>query len=229
VDLRVELPEAVNIQTLEKIHDKIRDTYPISKKRVLFEGRMSAGDQVLASAKQTHLGFAFYSADNLHVFQARRDGFSFSRLAPYDTWENLRDEAKRHWSLYKRTVSPLHIDRIALRYINEISIPGPRIDFDDYFLTIPKIGSQLPQALSKFIMQLHVPQPDLDAHVILTQTMQTGPSPDGAISVILDIDTFIEQKQMSEPEAWAAIEALRVRKNDFFEGCITDRARELFY
>ncbi len=32
----------------------------------------------------------------------------------------------------------------------------------------------------------------------------------------------------SDDEVWALLEALRNRKNEFFEGCITDKTRELF-
>ena len=48
-------------------------------------------------------------------------------------------------------------------------------------------------------------------------------------SVILDLDVFKDGVEVvSDDELWALLETLRNRKNEFFEGCITDRARELF-
>src|SRR5262249_33567733 len=35
-----------------------------------------------------------------HVAQFRPDGFTFSRLNPYVTWEQLRDQAIKAWDLY---------------------------------------------------------------------------------------------------------------------------------
>jgi uncharacterized protein (TIGR04255 family) len=226
IDLQVKLPPDQTIERLQRIHDKIRADYPIMKKRVFFEGEISAGEQLGASAKQRHMGFAFYSTDGLYVFQARLDGFTFSRLAPYESWENLRDQAKRYWDLYRQYAAPVHIQRVGLRYINQINIPSRQIDFDDYFLTIPKIGPGLPQVLREFLMQLQLPQEDLGALAIVTQTIAPPPEPN-TVSVILDIDIFVQQ-QMSDENAWALVEALRVRKNDVFEGSITDRTRELF-
>ncbi len=227
IDLQVTLPAGITVETLEGIHKVIQADYPMARKRVFVEGEFSAGEQVGASTKQRHLGFAFYSADKLHVFQARLDGFTFSRLAPYDSWENLRDQARQQWKLYKRYTSPVHIRRVALRYINQINIPSQQVDFDDYFLTIPKIGQQLPQTLSHFLMQLQLPQADLDALAIVTQTL--APSLDAnTVSVILDIDIFAQGQEMPDERAWSLVEDLRVRKNDLFEGSITDRTRELF-
>lgn len=48
-------------------------------------------------------GFLLSSSDKLRIVQARLDGFTFSRLAPYETWERLRDEAKSAWRIRKRT------------------------------------------------------------------------------------------------------------------------------
>lgn len=227
IDLQVTLPPAVTIETLERIHREIENDFPTMKKRLFMEGELSAGERVAASAKQRHMGFAYYTADGRYVFQARLDGFTFSRMAPYDSWEDLCSQAQRYWSVYRRHASPTHIHRIALRYINQVDIPIRELDFDDYFLTIPKIGPRLPQGLAGFLMQLQMPQQDLEALAIVTQTM-APPQTKDQVSVILDIDIFVQQQQMSDDDAWALVEALRVRKNDLFEGSITDKARELF-
>jgi len=228
IDLQVALPPQVTIETLGRIHKEIQTEFPIMKKRMFMEAELSAGEQVGASAKQKHLGFAFYNGTNEYVFQARLDGFTFSRLAPYDSWEDLRSQAQRYWDLYRQYTSAVHIHRVALRYINQINIPKRQIDFDDYFLTIPKIGPKLSQALGQFLMQLQLPQPDLGALAIVTQTL-TPPQTAEQVSVILDVDIFVQQQQMSDDDAWTLVESLRVRKNDLFEGSITDKTRELFY
>ena len=48
-----------------------------------------------AGLRQEQNGYIFASSDERQIFQARLDGFSFSRLAPYDRWETFRDEARR--------------------------------------------------------------------------------------------------------------------------------------
>ena len=63
-------------------------------------------------------GYLFTSVDGRQVVQARLDGFTFSRLKPYDKWESLRDEARELWQHYVQIASPETVTRVALRYIN---------------------------------------------------------------------------------------------------------------
>ncbi len=76
-------------------------------------------------------------------------------------------------------------------------------------------------------MQLHFPQPDFGGLLILTETAVPPPAPD-TNSVILDLDVFRETDMASDDKIWALLERLRDRKNEFFEGCITEKTRSLF-
>ena len=228
IDIRVELPtSAKGLQVLESVHDRVKDKYPGKRKRVYVVGQFSAGDEVGASASQTPMGFAFSSEDGKQIFQARRDGFTFSRLRPYGSWPELRDEARHLWDIYREIVKPEKITRVAVRYINQIDIPFPTIDYKDYFRTIPEVSPDLPQALSGFLMQLQFPQTDFEGLLILTQTAIPPPNP-ATSSVILDLDVFKETEMVLTEDVWGMLEILRNRKNEFFEGCITERTRSLF-
>jgi uncharacterized protein (TIGR04255 family) len=228
LDIKVELPGTLSLQVLESIHNRVRDKYPGKANRNYVESQFSVGDQVSATAKQTPMGFAFSSQDGKQVFQARRDGFTFSRLRPYGNWAELRDEGRRLWNIYREIVNPERITRVAVRYINQIDIPGPAIDYKDYFRTTPEVSPSLPQGLSGFFMQLQFPQPDFEGLLILTQTAVPPPHPDTS-SVVLDLDVFkAVTESPSDAEVWDLLERLRNRKNEFFEGSITDRTRELF-
>ena len=89
IDIRARLPESVRLSDLEALHEMIREDYPEKLDRNLAEGRFEVGTHVSASARQRRLGFLFKSADEKQVFQARLDGFTMSRLAPYERWEDL--------------------------------------------------------------------------------------------------------------------------------------------
>lgn len=228
IDIRVELPHSVTgIQVLESVHDRVKNRYPGKKRRIHVQGQFSAGAEVGASATQMLMGFAFSSEDGKRVFQARRDGFTFSRLRPYGSWPELRDEGRRLWEIYREVVAPVRITRVAVRYINQIDIPLSQIDYKDYFRTIPEVSPELPQGLSGFFMQLQFPQTDFGGLLILTQTAVPPPNP-ATNSVVLDLDAFKESEMASDEEVWGLLEILRNRKNEFFEGCITDRTRALF-
>ena len=49
-----------------------------------------------------------------------------------------------------------------------------------------------------------------------------------AIAVGADKPNFPYEAIVDDAEAWRLLEVLRDRKNLFFEGCITDRTREIF-
>ena len=228
IDIRVELPITVTPDTLESIYDVVKEHYPRKEKRLYVQGQFSLGEEVGALAKQTLMGYVFSSKDGKQILQARLDGFTFSRLKPYGTWLTLRDESRGLWNIYRDLVKPSMINRIAVRYVNQIDIPLQHIDYKDYFRTTPEVSPDLPQGLSGFFMQLQFPQPSFNGMLILTQTA-IPPMVPGTTSVILDLDVFkASTKMVSEEELWTLLEALRNRKNEFFEACITDKTRELF-
>ena len=227
IDIQVDLPAEIELKDLEAIQAAIKTEYPGRRTRLTLRGEFSAGEQAGATARQKTMGYLFYSPDERQVFQARLDGFTYSRLAPYQNWESLRDEAIRLWQRYRTVTQPTKVKRVAVRYINQINIPQLSVDFKDYFRTFPEISPDLPQGLSEYLMRLAVPQEDLKATLILTQAMVPPPQPD-TVSVLLDIDLFIDNVAFaSETELWALLEAFRARKNEFFEGCITDETRRL--
>jgi uncharacterized protein (TIGR04255 family) len=95
IDFRVELPVSATLQLLESVYDIIKRQYPVKANRVNVRSVLSVGSEIGASTDQTVMGFAFTSEDGKQIFQARRDGFTFSRLRPYAGWRELRDEARR--------------------------------------------------------------------------------------------------------------------------------------
>src|SRR6266487_3933496 len=97
-----DLPNSI-VEELGKLPQDVRDTYPKSTPMSLgrFIGEISP-QKTAASAHQNPLGLQFNSADSRQLFQARLNGFSFHRLAPYESWKPFRDEAFRLWGLYRK-------------------------------------------------------------------------------------------------------------------------------
>lgn len=226
IDIRVELLPTSKLPILEGLHGLVSGQYPDKQQRLYVQGEFSFG----AASSQAHpIGFTFRTKDGKQIFQARLDGFTFSRLRPYGNWAELRDQAKELWHLYRTAIGAPKIVRVAVRYINQINIINQdRIDYKDYFLTSPEVSPTLPQELAGFFMQLRIPQPEFGGMLILTQSAGVPASPEQH-AVILDIDMIKEDPQFSsDDEVWCMLDKLRSKKNEFFEGCITDKARALF-
>ena len=227
LDIRVKLPSQITPAKLKSVQVGEKERYPQQEKGLLFVGEMSMGEQVGASAKQALKGYRFISQGKRQIFQARFDGFTFNRLAPYETWETFRDEARRLWNVYRSIAKPQNITRLALRYINRLDLPFPLNDLKDYLRTTPEISPNMSQTLSGYFMQLQLPQPDIGAMLCLNQTLIPPPGPN-LVSVILDFDLFCQENVPgSEQDIWKQFEVLRNRKNEVFEACLTNKTRKL--
>jgi uncharacterized protein (TIGR04255 family) len=227
IEFRVELPAASGLGTLQRCFRPIKRLYPIKREVSVGSAVVSFGKNQSVSASNKPIGYVFVTSDKKQVFQARRDCFAFSRLAPYDTWDTFRDEARRLWSIFRRTAKPTQVSRVGLRYINRLDLPLPLNDFRDYIRTVPEVAPGLPQGLAGFFMQLNIPHEDIRCTLLLNQMMIEPPTPE-VVSVVLDIDLFCGTDVPSDDdELWNFCEQMRSRKNKIFQACITDRTEEL--
>lgn len=225
IDIRVTLPkEARTMEHLAGLDSQFRDLYPQRKeiKEVQFKVDL---DHVGHDEKtSTQLGFRYTNTGDTQVIQAGINGFTFSRLPPYEDWERLKEEAERTWRIYSDHVRPETITRVAARYINKLVLPGPTLDFDGYLRYVPKVPKVLPQVIGAFFSRIVVGDLEQRFTAIITQSFQPSPT---EISVILDIDVYRIKVFTDEHEAWAVIDELRAFKNRIFFDCITEKAAKL--
>jgi uncharacterized protein (TIGR04255 family) len=231
IDLRVTLPEGFSLNKLAEIHPHISNYFPTVEPFYKGVGSFTyePGSSFKADTSEQQVGFWFRSEDNLRTFQATMEGFSFNRLAPYESWEEFNSDAKSMWEIYKEICEPIHVTRAAIRYINQINIPANElIELKDYLSTVPEVSSSLPQkALQTFFMQLQIPQQDLDCMLLINEAIALPTNPE-IVTVILDLDLFRHQIwESNDEDIWRFLEKLRNRKNEVFEASITDRTREL--
>src|SRR2546422_577602 len=158
IDLRVKLPaETRNVAFIETIHEQIKNYYPEKKQLLEHRFEFHSGPPPPEKTATNHVGYRFTSDDGQQVIQAGINGFTFSRLKPYDTWEKLREEAYQVWKVYESALHPEAITRVATRFINQLDLPGPNMDFDDYLTAAPVVPKTLPQAMSSFFTRILVP------------------------------------------------------------------------
>lgn len=232
IDVRVELPATTAIVDLMNSHSGEELAYPVVEQISSMMGQMTFNPQETPapqmSASAQPMGYMFRGTDGKQAYQARIDGFTLSRFAPYLGWDNFCAEAQRLWNIYRIVAQPSKIVRVAVRYINRIDIPLPIDDFGDYFKTVPQVASDLPQGLSGYFMQLTIPINEIKSIAIINEAIIQPARPE-VVSIVLDIDVFrVFDLPVDEPEIWAIFEDLHTAKNNAFEACITDKARELF-
>ena len=235
IDFRLKYAEGTSLETLKNFGSAIRSEYPLSATRDLIEAQMKSQDvSTAASSSRKVIGYIFHSADRKQAVQARLDGFTFSRFAPYENWDKLKTEAHRLWGVFLSAVRTERVTRVALRYVNQLNLPlkDGTLTFDNYLNTFPKIGerSDHDQILEGFFMRLVLPQTDLQSRLVLTETLVPPEQAFTSLGVILDLDLFRDgvSFEVQSNEIWALLDLYRERKNWYFEASITEATRELF-
>lgn len=231
IDIRVVLPLTTTFGTLAGFREALAERFPKCRQRWKLQGQFTfRADRppAMDSGSQEPDGYLLASPDGTQVVQARLDGFTFSQLKPYDTWDALKQAAQDLWRTYVDIAKPGQVERIAVRYINRIELPAPVTELSDWILTAPAVSPNLPQTLAGFFVRLNIPFDNPPCFVNLTQTVELGES-GATVPLIFDIDAFTPARLDPKDEAlWRRFEDLRTVKNKVFFDSLTPRTKELF-
>jgi uncharacterized protein (TIGR04255 family) len=225
IDIRVVPAKEFDFSKLDyAVREKFLKEYPLVAKQFQNEFQLVSGEHPQATPISSSMGLRFSSDNNNQILQIKVDGFTFSRLAPYENWETFRDKAKQLWMIYQKTTLPQHITRIAVRFINRFDFPGTTIELSDYLNVFPHVPES--NLMKGFSMQATFNQTDINSTLIITQVLIPSHKPD-TVSILLDFDLFNEDLRSLQDDFWLFLEELRTRKNQIFENSITDKTRGL--
>ncbi len=223
----------VSLAAVDRVVGLVRNRF--QKSAVLWQASLGLNfgvdGQNSTSAQQIRLGTRLETDDGCHVLQLRTNGFTFSRLIPYMDWQQLRDEAADYWKYYADEARPAEVVRLAVRYINELHLPLPMVNLDDYLVASPKIPEGLPQALSSFIQRVIIAERTSSSTAIVTQAFEgSAAAPDSHVPIFLDIDVFrsVNISTTNLADIWPILAELRDFKNAIFFSHLTEKAVELF-
>jgi len=172
-------------------------------------------------------GVRFKSADERQICQFNRDGFVFSRLRPYDSWEQLYGEAMRLWQIYSEMAHPTQVQRLGLRFINRIELPPEEFRYGDYIQPAAEPPKLLDVPLHGF---LHHDTLAVPGHPYATNVIRTiQKEADKPLAIILDIDVFtLKAFELQLEVLTRSLLEMRWLKNKVFFGSITGKALEKF-
>lgn len=216
----------INMEDYEKIiSENLPEGFSKLSKILNFGGHISIKPKKnpeLISSQEILIGFLF-STKNIKI-QFRKNGFTVNFLSPYSNWNEFFDMSKIFWKKYLEIFENIKIETISLRYINEIKIPLPIKNFEDYIVNIPPIPKSLPQNYSHFFMQIEVPCENEFVAIITETTLK--PKEKYKLPFILDINIQKEIKGKIDFEE--DFNYMRRLKNLIFEDFITDNLRKFF-
>jgi uncharacterized protein (TIGR04255 family) len=179
-----------------------------------------------SSAVAAPLGWQ-YRADSM-VAQFRVDGFTFSKLERYTTWNEVFSEALRLWAIYIKVAEPAEVVRIAVRYINRLQIPVPA-QISDYLVAPPIVPPPISQQLRQFLCRFVIDDVRRNASAVIVQASEPLVGPP-AITLLIDIDAFKENLAAAPDDQRLPEMFLQLRdfKNEIFFASITERTAEMY-
>jgi uncharacterized protein (TIGR04255 family) len=227
IDFRVLRKEPVSAGTFADIGASIGTQYVRESSIQSIEARfgMDRGRLLEPWQSQTEIGWRYRTATE--VAQFRVDGFTFSKLAKYSTWGEVSQEAFRLWEIYVGAADPREVSRVAVRYINRMSLPTVQ-DLGEYLTAPPQLPAPVPQAIREFLTRVYVQDEKSNASAVIVQALEPRMDP-RLVSLLLDIDAFREVTLAPEDPALPVIFGeLRQLKNEIFYASITERTAEIY-
>lgn len=215
---------------LSNIEDEILSSYPKKERRKRFQGHFEVGDNKppVVHEREDHYGYFFRSEDEFSLAQFRIDGFTYNRLKPYTSWEQIYQEAMRLWGLYTQIVEPHTVNRLAVRYINHIYIPYTSFDLSDYLTKAPDTPDNVSGTMTSFLTRVTFVEDQTGILANVTQSSGT-PDPTKGMQIIIDLDVYKNGPfKLNNTNLQEIFFQLRDLKNRAFFGSITDKTVRLF-
>lgn len=230
IEIRLEKP--LSEKVVKKIHNRLKNSYESSDTISSTGIKFDAEKKEIEQLPTEFVGYRLSSKDRTDIVQIKANAMICSRLAPYNGWENFEPRARKNWGIWRKEIKQARLRRIGLRYINRLDIPYKKenkIDVEDYLTVVPKFPEpSLIRVLTAYTMQIAGPFSIEDFHLNINSNVVKSPLIDN-LSIVLDLDLSLNKDlPHNDDKIWELINKMREYKNNAFEMCITDKARELF-
>lgn len=233
-------PLAWNVATPGVLFERFRLEYPqepVAQEQLQAEVQLQVEVQIPGGA-QVGPNFALnrgaqryiYKDDSQHrLVVVNPLTLSANSLRPYEGWPALR-ERFRSAALLTGEVAPLKpVRRVALRYINRVKVPGPRVDTDDYFNLVVRTAENGQATFRGFMHRVESVLADNETVIVFTFASLAPEQESQSVDFLLDLEVYRDGLDLhSLEEITQVADALKRIENDEFESCIKEPARELF-
>jgi uncharacterized protein (TIGR04255 family) len=172
-------------------------------------------------------GIRAKSEDEHRVASFKPTAFAFSMLHPYSHWDDFSAEAMRLWTVHNGLARVEKIQRIGVRYINQITIPQVSFEVSDYFVNVPPDPKGIALSTSTFLYQdtFIIPGQPYSINCIRTIRPPTPPKESWG-KLVLDMDVFTTVP-VPLSEMHSRLAEMRWLKNKLFFGIVTDKTLAL--
>jgi uncharacterized protein (TIGR04255 family) len=231
--IEIKFAAALPADLLNAVNKAFSDSYPGEQILKMVEVRLDMDGGLLQPKTNVGPEIVTYrraASDQQELFVITPESLTISQLAPYPGWMVFFDRFRRDWTLWKRVASYHKIARLGVRYINRLDLKGEgeTIEYAPFINVAPSLPEQLGPTLS-YAVNAIFPLARIGCKLIINSAVVVPPPVPGFTSFLLDLDISREgDVPQRDDEIFALLSEIRLEKNNVFEACITDRARELF-
>jgi uncharacterized protein (TIGR04255 family) len=237
--LQLRYSSALTDAELNRIPRLLQRTYPKSKPEsdielaVEITGKDGTPATSQARPNTVDKGARLLSDDDQRIIITRSKSIVFAYQAPYPGWDQFLAEAQVIFGIVREKLGYRQIASAGLRYTNRIDVPVGALQETvvpgDYLVVGPALPNlPISSAVRAYQLVADVDLP-VDRLVARIQAATLVPALINHASLLLDIDIIAQRDVPQKPEElWELVGRMRQIKNEIFEACVTEKARELF-
>jgi uncharacterized protein (TIGR04255 family) len=219
-----------------RLHERLNATYPGTpqvRQEVQPDVRGGVSEdgipEVQAKYKLTQK-ILLRSEDGTRFVATSPNELSVHTLPPYDGWDAFRTRIADVLRIFGEEGTTRLASRVAVRYINRISLPRYDIPLEAYFKRAPEYPEELPVVgLTRFFSRIECEYKDEPIRLTM-MFADVHPKPVDSPAVVLDLEVAWESQGqgLDVTVALPIIENLKEKLSVAFEKSLTDEARKLF-
>ncbi len=190
IDFRTVEPEEGIEERLRGVAAVLRAKYPKQEDRRGRRTQFQISSEGSASTDQDlgFVGLLLTSGDGKQLVQLRSDGFTFNRLSPYTSWDDIYPQTMEAWKFYHAALGNPRITRVAVRYVNVVELADGNA-LTAGFRLLPQIPDEFPTPVRGLGFRLVVDGESTGSFANIGAELQPG-SLEGSVRLVLDIDAY---------------------------------------
>ncbi len=138
------------------IYEQLRHDFPHRRQAKVFGVEIAPQPEEGGVRQQMTLTdrVQFVRKDETALVQVSPHFLAINHLKPYTSWEAFQPLILQAIEAYRAQADPTGIQRLGLRYFNQIEFPEQTVELQDYFFFYPQLGGDLPQVHGPFNMSV---------------------------------------------------------------------------
>jgi uncharacterized protein (TIGR04255 family) len=190
---------------------------------------LGLGEQVIASPPFPSSGVSrvlFSNEADSRKISLGQSTMSVHILTPYGGWGEFRERVIEALDIYWNEMSPKGVQRISLRYLNQLKFPKSNVKISEYLPYLPQIPSGLPQTLNNFFSRVEIPYEEGGSTFL---TLTRIPPVQDELRILFDLELVWQfNEPIDRKKTLENMDTLYKREHIAFESYITDKTRRLF-